>query len=75
MYGVAQANKDFLNRAFSFGAPQAKPKYIDTLTMTDYLGALNNYAAQGSRPQWFSAALENGYIDAASRSVSNHVLG
>jgi hypothetical protein len=74
LLSMSQANREFLNRAFAFGAPQVKPEYVNTLMLTDYLNNLRGYAISAGQPGGLSSALNQSYINAASQAISTNVL-
>lgn len=74
LMSLVQANREFLNRSFAFGAPQVKPKYINALMVTDYLNSLRGYTLAASQSGGLSAALNQSYINAASQAISTNVM-
>jgi hypothetical protein len=74
LLSMSQSNRDFLNRAFAFGAPQANPENINTLMLTDYLNNLRGYAISAGQPGGLNAVLSQSYINAASQAISTNVL-
>lgn len=78
--GMGQANREFLNRSLSFGAPQLKPEQMTAINTVDYLSQMRSYGFNAGTPGWFVRAFTSGdfnssYTNAGATAIGNNMLG
>lgn len=78
--GMGQANREFLNRSLSFGAPQLKPEQMTAINTVDYLSQMRSYGFNAGTPGWFvraftSSDFNSSYTNAGATAIGNNMLG
>ena len=75
LVSLAQANKEYFTRAYSFGAPLGvDPRQVSTITMTDYVSSLNNMGIAANLPNGMANYMQSSIVSSTRGATGDIFL-